>query len=279
MKQDKTVFLKKSHVLPFVEMRQASLSAACYHSHSHDEFSFGVIDTGVADYNNLKLRNQIGAGDTVTINPGDIHSCNPAAGDWSYRMLFVDTLWIGRLQAEMSGLDSIDYHPFASSYNRRQQSYASFHALFASVLNESNPLVAETLLIQYMEQSMEHSFKKRMENSLLDSRQQKTEPVNMRRVKEMIADQLDVNHSLTELSTESGLSRYHLLRSFKQVYGLSPHAFQLDERIKSAKTLLKSGHSIVDTSNLLGFTDQSHLQRNFKKRLAITPKQYQSFFI
>ncbi|WP_245542291.1 helix-turn-helix transcriptional regulator [Psychromonas hadalis] len=78
---------------------------------------------------------------------------------------------------------------------------------------------------------------------------------------------------------QNGISRYHLIRSFKQCYGLSPHAYQLDERIKSAKTLLKTGHSLIDTSHLLGFSDQSHLQRNFKKRLAITPKQYQSYFI
>nr|WP_231665501.1 MULTISPECIES: helix-turn-helix domain-containing protein [unclassified Pseudoalteromonas] len=57
-----------------------------------------------------------------------------------------------------------------------------------------------------------------------------------------------------------------MIRSFKQTYGLSPHAYQLDKRIKKAKNLLKSGHSIIETSHLLGFADQSHLQRNFKKR-------------
>ena len=81
------------------------------------------------------------------------------------------------------------------------------------------------------------------------------------------------------LMQESGLSRFHLIRSFKQTCGLSPHAYQLDERIKQAKNLLKSGYSILDTSHLLGFADQSHLQRNFKKRLAVTPKQYQAFFL
>ncbi|WP_042149305.1 helix-turn-helix transcriptional regulator [Pseudoalteromonas sp. '520P1 No. 412'] len=70
----------------------------------------------------------------------------------------------------------------------------------------------------------------------------------------------------SNLVQESGLSRFHLIRSFKQTYGLSPHAYQLDKRIKKAKNLLKSGHSIIETSHLLGFADQSHLQRNFKKR-------------
>jgi len=267
MKQDKTVFFKQSKALPFVEMRQASLSSACYQGHTHDEFSFGVIDTGIADYNNLKRCNRIGYGDTVTINPGDTHSCNPAEGDWSYRMLFVDSHWVGELQTEISGIDSIDYSPFTSRYLRSQQAYGNFDLLFTNLLLEPNELSAEALLIEYMQQ---HWSTKDLE---------KSEPTHIHRVKEMIADQLDINHSLTDLAQESGLSRFHLLRTFKQTYGLSPHAFQLDERIKSAKILLKSGHSIIDTSNALGFADQSHLQRNFKKRLAVTPKQYQSFFV
>ena len=111
MKQDRTVFFKKSDVLPFVELRPDCLSTACYPAHSHDEFSFGVIDSGIADYHNLNQRNRIGAGDTVIINPADIHSCNPMVGDWSYRMLFVDTNWIGQLQSEMLGMDNIDDQP------------------------------------------------------------------------------------------------------------------------------------------------------------------------
>lgn len=267
MKQDKSVFLKQSEVLPFVEMRQASLSTASYHAHSHDEFSFGVIDSGFADYHNLKQQHRIGAGDTVTINPADIHSCNPMLADWSYRMLFINTHWVGQLQSEMSGIDSVDYLPFSNILNRCPQAYQQFQVLFSSLLNEPNPLVAESLLIQYLQ----HYFSVKQSKTINSE--------NILRVKELISDQLNINHSLNDLAKESGLNRYQLIRSFKKNYGLSPHAYQLDERIKQAKTLLKAGHSLIDTSHLLGFSDQSHLQRNFKKRLAITPKQYQSYFV
>ena len=63
-------------------MRQANLSSACYHRHSHDEFSFGVIDIGSAQYKNLNNINTVGQGDTVFINPGNVHSCNPGLKDW-----------------------------------------------------------------------------------------------------------------------------------------------------------------------------------------------------
>lgn len=267
MKQDKSMFFKRNETLPFIEMRQANLSSVCYHSHSHDEFSFGVIDSGSAQYRNLNNKNIIGQGDTVLINPGDVHSCNPDLKDWSYRMLFIDTHWIGKLQAEMTKQHSYDYLPFSDILNSSNIAYQQFSALFSSLMSEKNPLVLESMLIAYLQQHF------------LMKKQEKVDPVNIRKVKTLLSDEININHSLDDLVQESGLSRFHLIRSFKQTYGLSPHAYQLDERIKKAKGLLKSGYSIIEISQLLGFSDQSHLQRNFKKRLAVTPKQYQGFFI
>jgi AraC-like DNA-binding protein len=43
--------------------------------------------------------------------------------------------------------------------------------------------------------------------------------------------------------------------------------------------MLKSGEDIVDVANNLGFSDQAHFQRHFKKKLAVTPKFYQSHFV
>jgi hypothetical protein len=109
MAQDDTVFFKKSPLLPYAELRQANGSSACYQTHSHDEFSFGVIDKGRANYQNLHKHNDIIQGDTVTINPGDAHSCNPADGEWSYRMLFLDANYVGQQQHEIFKGDAWDF--------------------------------------------------------------------------------------------------------------------------------------------------------------------------
>ncbi len=88
-------------------------------------------------------------------------------------------------------------------------------------------------------------------------------------------DQLTDKVTLGAIAEASGLSPYHLIRSFKQAYGQTPHAFQLDQRINRAKQLLKRGNTIVAVAQQLGFADQSHFQRHFKKRHAVTPKAYQ----
>ncbi|MDX1344059.1 MAG: helix-turn-helix transcriptional regulator, partial [Reinekea sp.] len=67
-----------------------------------------------------------------------------------------------------------------------------------------------------------------------------------------------------------------LIRSFKARFGQTPHAYQLDSRIKRAKQLLRSGQALSSVALELGFADQAHFQRHFKRRLAVTPKVYQS---
>jgi AraC-like DNA-binding protein len=269
--QDKSLFFTRSESLPFIEMRSASRSTACFHTHSHDEFTFGVIDTGSGNYHNLNQRNHITRGTTVTINPGDAHSCNPDADEWSYRMLFVDTAWIAQLQHELFNCAGMDYLPFPALYDTSSPSFQQFDQLFELLLQPNDRLAAETILIDFLRSHFAKGFKLAGEHQARDN-------FHIRRVQELIMDQLDCNWSLDEFSEETGLSRYHLIRSFKDHYGQSPHAYQLDQRIKKAKALLQQGQSLSDTALQLGFSDQSHFQRNFKKRVAVTPKQYQSFF-
>lgn len=257
--------------LPFMELRQVQHSAACYHSHAHDEFSFGVIDAGQALYKNGPRQHHITQTQSVTINPGDVHSCNPKQGQWSYRMLFVETAWVGQLQQEMLARPASDYSAFEQQLLSDKQYYALLNRLFISIGQQRNPLQQESLLLAFFEQQFASQNALRKDLSCLAKPQ-------LQRVREYIQDQLQHTLSLSELAEVAGLSRYHLVRSFKQVYGLSPHAFQLNQRINRAKGLLREGNSIADTANQLGFADQSHFQRNFKKRIALTPRQYQACF-
>lgn len=91
-------------------------------------------------------------------------------------------------------------------------------------------------------------------------------------------DELGTALPLIELCREVDLSRFHLIKSFKQQYGQTPHAHQLDQRIKKAKLLLKIGQSFAEVVLSFGFADQSHFQGDFKRRVAITPRKYQQFF-
>jgi transcriptional regulator GlxA family with amidase domain len=84
------------------------------------------------------------------------------------------------------------------------------------------------------------------------------------------ADQVPL-HDLARLT---GLSPFHLNRSFCRKIGMPPHAYQLHVRITRARSFLRLGRSIADTASLAGFVDQSHFTRHFKRFVGVTPGRY-----
>jgi len=78
--------------------------------------------------------------------------------------------------------------------------------------------------------------------------------------------------SLDRLAAIAGLSRFHFLRAFEREFMLPPHAYQTTLRVEHARLLLCAGvpaHAIE-----AGFSDQSHLIRQFKRAWGVTPSQY-----
>jgi AraC family transcriptional regulator len=82
--------------------------------------------------------------------------------------------------------------------------------------------------------------------------------------------------SLADIAKAAHLSAYHLTRVFKKAAGVSPHQYLIQVRVNSARSLLTAGagdRSLAEIAAAVGFADQSHLTRHFKRMLGITPKQ------
>jgi AraC-like DNA-binding protein len=84
----------------------------------------------------------------------------------------------------------------------------------------------------------------------------------------------DLKIDLFGLARQTGLSRFQVLRAFKRRYGMPPHAYQLRARIGLAQRALKAGQTPADVAAQLGFVDQSHLCRHFKRLVGVTPARY-----
>jgi AraC family transcriptional regulator len=82
--------------------------------------------------------------------------------------------------------------------------------------------------------------------------------------------------SLGDIAAAAHLSPFHLARLFKQSLGVSPHQYLIQLRVNSARWLLSAGsgeRSLAELANAVGFADQSHLTRHFKRVLGVTPRQ------
>ena len=80
--------------------------------------------------------------------------------------------------------------------------------------------------------------------------------------------------SIQELSKHVFISPYHLIRSFKKQIGLTPHKFQMQNRIRKAQRILLKSKSITEVALTTGFCDQSHFNKWFQKIVGLTPTEY-----
>jgi AraC-like DNA-binding protein len=65
-----------------------------------------------------------------------------------------------------------------------------------------------------------------------------------------------------------------LARSFERAIGLPPHAYLEGVRIRRARQLLDRGAPLVEVALTVGYPDQPHFTRRFKRFVGITPGQY-----
>jgi AraC-like DNA-binding protein len=82
---------------------------------------------------------------------------------------------------------------------------------------------------------------------------------------------------LSALAREANLSRYHFLRSFQLVTGLTPHQFVLRTRMHRAAVRLRSTREAISgIAFAAGFNDLSTFNRRFRRFAGMTPAAYRA---
>ncbi len=255
-----------------LELRYGDDNRACYGLHTHSEYSLGAVLDGKAIY---QCRNQtyaIERGHTLLITPNVPHSCNLAEPtekhdrkSWRYLMLYI------RADYWQQSIEQLSVEPsFAHADGKPSDNPAYFYAI--SNLHKvwqampDDALAIETAWLDCLQLLLQHKA----------PTPTNTEPnLMLKQALAWLDEHLSENISLSEWATAVGINRVQLLRLFRQQLHISPHQYCLNRRVQQAKTLLKQGTPLDETAYELGFADQAHFQRTFKRYVAITPRQYQ----
>lgn len=83
--------------------------------------------------------------------------------------------------------------------------------------------------------------------------------------------------TIDEISQYIGMSKYHLIRVFKEYVGVTPIQFLQSVTLNYAKEHLKESKSILDSSQDLGLSSSSRLHDLFVNIIGVTPKEYKEF--
>lgn len=265
------IFWRDEH-MPHVELRKImDARQVCYAPHSHAHWSLGAVTAGVSTFLYRDASHQISAGDLVMMNPHWVHACNPVADQpWAYLMLYVDSCWLSELRYQLGLLPSLEWQDIATAVIRQPLLYTQFCEMADCLLDEQGTIdLKQQTLTTYLTTLM-------IELAEEPPLAQPPTPKLLAQVAHYLREHCARDISLDDLSQQTGYSAGHLIRSFKQHYGLTPHAYLINQRIQLGQAALRQGQPIVEAALTAGFNDQPHFQRTFKRLVAATPNQYRA---
>jgi AraC-like DNA-binding protein len=246
-----------------------SESAKAFPRHWHATFGVGVIDDGAQSSLSGRGCVEAFAGQVITHNPGEVHDGRPI-GDRPrrWRMLHIEPDAMATLLGQTSAAALEWTHPVTADpwladalraalaiHTRQQRSVHRDTSMLASLFDEA-------LLRAIGRSSLSAANAK-------DARHD--EPCGLARVMERLRDAPQATPTLDELATLAGLSRYALVRHFGRRYGLPPLAWLQQQRLEHARTHIGGGTGLAEAAAACGFSDQSHLTRQFVRKFGYTP--------
>lgn len=252
-----------------IELRKGFCVSQPYPKHWHEEFHFCLILAGGGELNYRRERHPTPEGSLFIVHPGEVHSNQAeAGGSCSFRNLYAEPELIASLTQDITGkqtsLPFFSAQPIGDAEVIRLYLY-----LHESLENETTRLGQDELLLAFFSRLIA-----RYSETKIEFQELSRDRVAVDLAREYLADNFAENVSLEDLATLAGLSPFHLNRLFSKEFGLPPHAFQTQIRISRAKFLLRQGCTISQTAFDVGFVDQSHFTRHFRRLVGVTPGHY-----
>ena len=236
--------------------------------HTHEQFGIGVIDRGAQKSLSGRGLVEAGAGDVITVNPGEVHDGMPI-GDSAraWRMLYFAPSLIADAVTDLSEGRTGEYE-FACPVVGDTVIADRVSRLFAALTSDGGAdakIRGEELLLTLLASQVTERKKLRGSRSF---------PNSVFAARSLIDDDPAAPVTLADLAQASGLGRFQLLRGFAKATGLTPHAYLVQRRTDMARRLIAGGASLADAAAASGFADQSHMTRSFVRRYGVSPGVY-----
>jgi len=253
-----------------VEMVRADYKGQAFSKHVHEGYTIGVIEKGAQRFYRSGEIHTADTNSIILVNADDVHTGESASpGGWQYRAMYPLPEHFENISIDL--YDGGKFAPyFSSSVINDPILTEQLRLLFNQVDNNASKLLTETILYALMLRlTLRHSSLRHVPKDLSGSKEK------LIRVKDYLDFYPAEDISLKQLAIIAGLSQYHFIRQFKKMFDLAPHSYQIQARLKKAKTLLKAGVKPVMVASDCGFHDQSHFNRHFKKALGTSPSKFQ----
>lgn len=256
---------------PRLILSDARYKGFSFKRHYHLDYHIGLVSQGVQTQNFKGQKQFIGPGVLAAVAPDEIHD----GVDHENNGFALHAFRISPKLMEEYYIDAFDSDKgatFGSAIVQDPALWRSLSELYSSLRHsqELSKMAEETAWIEILQRLFTHV---KASKQLADSGP--LTPQMRKEIRDYCVAHMADKISLSTLAELCGLSRFQLLRRFKESTGLTPHNWLTQFRLEHACTMLRqSDSSIAQIATDVGFYDQSHFIRAFKGAYGVVPSQY-----
>nr|WP_238419457.1 AraC family transcriptional regulator [Streptomyces taklimakanensis] len=254
--------------LPDTDLLRARYVRHAFSPHAHDGYVIAAVTGGVEEVGLPQGVLRAGAGSVVMINPEVAHTARAGAAEgWAYATLYPSVRTVAAIAAETTSLrGTVGFAESLVSDPEATRLVTEVHR----AAEQGDALTADTLLRVAVTRLL------RLYGGPLPTRTVRTAGArNAARARELLLERMTDPPTLEELATELGTGPFSLLRAFRERYGMPPHAWLTSARVHRARSLLEEGVPPAEVAVAVGFADQPHLGRHFRRVVGVPPGAYQ----
>ncbi|MFJ3309173.1 AraC family transcriptional regulator [Streptomyces sp. NPDC086549] len=254
--------------LPGVDLLRARYIRKTFVRHTHENFVIAAIADGVEVFHHRGTDVHVGAGALALVNPDTPHTGRAGVPEgWRYGAVYPSPEVVGAIAAETTTIRGTP--GFVSPMLDDPYTVGLVHQVLRAA-DEGNALAADTLLRVAVTRLL------RLNGGPLPRRVVRTAGTRVAaRARAVLEERMTEPPTLERLAADLGTSPFALLRAFRHAYGMPPHTWLTDARVRRARRLLDTGTTPAEAAVAVGFTDQPHLNRHFARIVGVPPGAYQ----
>ncbi|TCO55096.1 helix-turn-helix transcriptional regulator [Actinocrispum wychmicini] len=251
-----------------LEAMHAHFEEHVYHRHSHETYSFGVTELGAQSFTCRGAARVSAAGMVMAFNPDEPHDGRATTDlGFTYKIVHIGTALVTGVLSDVTDRPTglplftapvLDDEVLADALRRLHR------ALSAGTLLAQDEALTATV----------HAMVRRGADQPVAPQQARSVPAGVRRARDLLHSAYATDISATDLAEVAGCSRFALHRAFTTTYGMPPSDYQRQLRLRAARKHLTAGKPPAETATEVGFADQSHLTRWFRRYYGLTPGAY-----